>query len=107
VEGSAQTNHVYLNDTTGNFLTSVPITADLGNTRGVAVGDMDSDGDLDVVAGNLGGSPVRLYLNSGDGVEYTGTNVSSNSPAVDKVIVVDLNGDRHLDVAVATHAGYV
>src|SRR5438093_8714953 len=36
------------------------------NTRSVAVGDMDNDGDLDLVVGNRGEQSV-VYLNDGAG----------------------------------------
>jgi len=102
VEGSMGTNGVYLNDGAGNFLERRNLTGDSGNTRGIAVGDVDRDGDIDVVAANLN-AHTRLYLNSGNGIDFVGYNVGPEPARADAVALEDMNGDGWLDVVVATH----
>src|SRR5690606_6914490 len=102
VEGSTQRNGVYLNDGSGNFLPRTDLTNDSGNTRGIAVGDIDRDGDLDVVASNLN-TQTRLYLNSGNGVDFTAHNVGPDPARADSIALEDMNGDGWLDVIVGTH----
>ena len=104
VEGSMGRNGVYLNDGAGSFLPRTDLTRDTGNTRGVAIADFDLDGDLDIVAVNLN-TPTRLYLNSGNGVDFTAYNVSQDpEPArADSVAIADMNGDGWPDVLVGTH----
>ena len=62
-------NRVYSNDGLGNSdsLLSVWTSADSDETRSVAWGDWDGDGDLDLAVGNLNGEPNRIYENDGLG----------------------------------------
>ena len=57
-------NRFYLNDGTGTFqdVTAARLPAAFDNTRGLALGDLDSDGDIDLVFGTLG-AENRVYLN--------------------------------------------
>src|SRR5690606_5254372 len=50
--GTRYSNWLFLNDGAGNFGAGVPIGADLDVTNALAVGDVDGDGRLDVIAGN-------------------------------------------------------
>jgi hypothetical protein len=59
----AQENQVYENDGAGRFrLVPRAGVEDLAVSRGLAVGDLDTDGDLDVVVLNTGG-PAAAYEN--------------------------------------------
>jgi hypothetical protein len=62
----AEPNALYVNDGTGRFAPAGRDAGDLSAhvevSRGLAVGDLDADGDLDVVVTN-GNGTVRLYRN--------------------------------------------
>jgi hypothetical protein len=61
----AEPNLFYLNDGKGNFTnsTSMPSFCDqVEITRGLAMGDIDSDGDIDLLISNIQG-PARLFRN--------------------------------------------
>ena len=54
-------NRQFINDGTGSFA-STPFPALREYSRAAAVGDVDGDGDPDVVVGNRGWSPNEVYL---------------------------------------------
>jgi len=68
-----ETNALFLQDDSGHFTDATAASGldDRGYGMGVAVGDVDSDGDPDVYVTNLGTD--RLFLNDGDGTFTDGT----------------------------------
>jgi len=69
----AEANHVYFNDGTGVFSRfehdTDPLVGDIEVSRGLATGDIDNDGDLDVVITNTAGR-VRIYRNQAPGTGH-------------------------------------
>jgi uncharacterized repeat protein (TIGR01451 family) len=66
--------------------------------RGVAVGDFNGDGKLDVAVANTGSGNVSILLGNGDGTFQPAVNFSTgNSPTT--VAMGDFNGDGKLDLA--------
>jgi len=65
----AEPNLFYLNDGSGRFANASAETGELCArvevTRGVAAGDVDDDGDVDLLVGNIHG-PARFYTNQTD-----------------------------------------
>ena len=79
---------------------------DEGYGMGVAVGDVDNDGDLDVYLTNYG--PDRLYLNDGDGrfdeaTAPAGIDVDGWSASA---TFFDYDRDGFLDLYVARYVEY-
>jgi hypothetical protein len=91
-------NAVYFNDGAGVFGTlSHTIGVSTEQTMDLELGDLDEDGDLDVVYANLG-EPSVIWLNDGDG-SFDSTSYLVG-PASDTYAIAlgDVTGDRALDL---------
>jgi hypothetical protein len=66
--------------------------------RGLAVGDYDNDGRLDVLVGNNGGAPLLLHNNAGAGNHWLGlklVGVRANRDAIGARITWSAGGVKH------------
>ena len=72
-------------------------------TESVAWGDVDGDGDHDLVVGNYGNNEV--YLNNGTALATTPAWTSSNALNTRSVAWGDVDGDGDLDLAVGNYGG--
>jgi hypothetical protein len=100
--GSGEANKVWRNDGTGTFTE----TQNLGSadSLGVALGDLDGDGDLDAFVANYGGGSGeanKVWLNDGTGA-FTETQSLGSADSVG-VALGDLDGDGDLDAFVANN----
>ncbi|WP_189009525.1 FG-GAP repeat domain-containing protein [Deinococcus roseus] len=93
---------VYLNkaDGTVGFNTAVEYTAP-DNVRGVAMGDLNKDGNLDVVVGSIQTNSYTVYLGTGTGTLNTGTTTSTPNYPHNQMTLADINGDGNLDLVAA------
>ena len=92
---------------TPGFVKPLPFGPGDSLTSAIAVGDMDGDGDMDIVAGNEDGN--YLYLNAGRGDFSTELAFGDPNDDVLALAVGDSDADGALDVAVirANNTGVV
>ncbi len=101
-------DRLYLNDGEGFFtdVTDTHLPVDSSFTFQSAVGDVDADGDADLMLGG-GGSQTRLYLNDGSGVfqDATATNVPADGLTAMSLSLRDFDNDGDLDAFIGTLSG--
>ncbi|MEZ4867562.1 MAG: VCBS repeat-containing protein [Caldilineaceae bacterium] len=93
-------NFLYLNDGSGHFSEQQLWGTGVDRTRSVALGDLNGDGQLDLVAGNSD-QLNAIYYNDGSG-DFAQAHLLGQLPdATAALLLVDLNHDRALDIIAA------
>jgi len=104
--GGAPTLHVWLGDGQGGFKPLQVIVTENGKPKpdfsadygGVAVGDIDGDGKLDVVMASHSGGLVALFGEGGGRYALSHQGLPGREFSTQAVALVDLNGDGKLDI---------
>jgi len=78
------------------------VGASADHVSSVAVGDLDNDGDLDIVSGSSSGEDYEVIAWQNDGTPFSGTwtqnNVGASADSVRSVALGDLDNDGDLDI---------
>ena len=103
VGNSPSQNRLYINNGVGTFAdaTAAQMPIDADSTRALALGDVDGDGDLDLVLGNSG-QQCRVYQNNGVGTfaDISAAAMPTNVDLTASVTLGDVDGDGDLDIAI-------
>ena len=104
---NGQADTVWLNNGSGSF-SAHPTTPSFGagDSQSVALGDLDSDGDLDAVVANTNGQAETVWLNNGSGAFSAHPTAASFGLSDSQfVALTNLDGDGDLDAVVANTNG--
>jgi len=89
---------VLLGDSDDTFQPT-PVYYNVGNfPESVALGDVNGDGNLDIIAANFGSSTISVLLGNSDRTFQT-QQTYPTSPSPESVVVADFNNDGKTDVA--------
>ena len=96
--GSGEVNRVYLGNGNGTFAAGSDVAATANKTAGLGLGDLDADGDLDLVVANQTAVVNRVYLGNGNGTFDAGNDLSAATNNTRAVALGDLDGDGDIDL---------
>ncbi|MDI3290426.1 FG-GAP-like repeat-containing protein [Polyangium sp. 15x6] len=100
---------ILINQGDGSFAAPVSYTNALnGQTAGIAFGDADGDGKLDILANGAAGAYLFFFKGNGDGTVANGVQSATGASAVANsalgVVASDFNGDDKLDAYILATA---
>lgn len=97
--GTSTTISVLLSNPDGTYKAAVPYTVG-NNPIGIAVGDFNKDGKLDLAVANAKDGTISILLGNGNGTFQPATTISSGGPTPVGVFTADLRGVGKLDLVV-------
>jgi VCBS repeat protein/type IX secretion system substrate protein len=89
---------LYRGNGDGSFK-SPEVVESFGRTDKIAAGDIDNDGDIDLVLGNSGGEQIAFHYNENG--QFSTYELGSMSGAGHKISIGDVNGDKLNDMVAA------
>lgn len=101
IAGDAEQIEFYLNSGDHNFRYNNGIEIEKARSTAVKLGDLDNDGDLDVVVARYSGKN-RIYYNQGDLVfKNKGGTFGHTKHTIHDLHIADMDHDGHNDIVVA------
>nr|WP_245210927.1 FG-GAP-like repeat-containing protein [Prochlorococcus marinus] len=92
-----------ISDDDGISFTESIISTSADGAYDVHVADMDSDGDMDIVASSIHDDTIRWFENDGNvNPSFTAATIATNADHVREITVADMDGDGDLDILSAS-----
>jgi hypothetical protein len=104
LEAASSPISVLLGNGDGTFLPHADYPLPTRYSTGIAIGDLDGDGNLDLVASSFDRSVVT-FLGKGDGTFQIPGNFPSGQDSLAGVAIGDFDGDGMIDIATASYYG--
>jgi len=95
----SETGYVYVLSSSGSLLFKSKCNDDY--CSGVAIGDVDDDGDIDVISSSFQDNKIAWYENDGD-QNFMIHTISSSAFGASSVYAEDVDGDRDMDILSAS-----
>lgn len=92
-------NYIYTNDGDGSSFTQTNLGSGTNNTNNGYLADIDNDGDIDILEGNLSSQQNYLYRNRGNGTFVREAQFGKGT--TQNIFAIDLDGDGYKDVMVS------
>ena len=90
------------NKGTGTFAAAAAVNYSVNQPSSVAFGDVDADGDLDIVVGNYSDNAVSVLKNNGNGVFASFAAYAAGANGyIQAISLADINVDGNVDIVVA------
>ena len=98
--GGNEQNVLWINDGSENFSAS-NIAGDTFSSQGLAIGDVDGDGDIDIYVANSADDDEqnKLWINNGSG-SFSASDITSDTGSSQDAVMLDVEGDGDLDIYV-------
>ena len=100
---SDATGAVVITDDDGIKWDEYTLTTSADGAYDVHVADMDSDGDMDIVASSIHDDTIRWFENNGNiNPTFTAATIATNADHVREITVADMDNDGDLDILSAS-----
>jgi len=102
--GDPERQRIYINDGHGVFADESVRVGFVGRCRGAELGDIDNDGDLDIIFAQDFNAQPQLYLNTGTGffVNVTATQLPQMTLSSSRAQFGDIDNDGDLDIYITS-----